>query len=87
MLSWLCSLFEPVLMSNPLMPTDNYIDGAEFAALSTEDIKAMVPPIGLANKISRLRPQVYYYKISFQPSHFIKMLRVFKFTSSVQWHF
>ena len=26
---------------------DNYIDGIEFAALSAEDIKSMVPPIAL----------------------------------------
>jgi len=49
---------QPSTDEYPLLSADNYIDGAEFAALSTDDIKAMVPPIGLANKISRLRPQV-----------------------------
>ena len=31
--------------------SDNYIDGQEFLFLSENNIKTMVPPIGLARKI------------------------------------
>lgn len=37
---------------------DNYIDGTEFLTLTEAEVKAMVPPIGLARKILRLRPQL-----------------------------
>ena len=39
-------------------PSDNYIDGKEFIKLSESEVKAMVPPIGLAKKIIRLIPKV-----------------------------
>ena len=35
---------------------ENYIDGAEFLTLKESEVKAMVPPIGLARKIMRLLP-------------------------------
>lgn len=34
--------------------TENYIDGKEFLTLTEQEIKTMVPPIGLARKIIRL---------------------------------
>ena len=37
---------------------DNYIDGGAFVTLSAEEIKEMVPPIGLAKKILKLIPTV-----------------------------
>ena len=39
-----------------LLDVDNYIDGTEFHLLKEDDVKAMVPPIGLAKKIIRLLP-------------------------------
>ena len=46
-----------------LIFSDNYIDGQEFLSLSENDIKTMVPPLGLARKIFRLvqSTQVYLY--------------------------
>ena len=35
-------------------PSENYIDGAEFLTLTESEVKAMVPPIGLARKVMRL---------------------------------
>ena len=35
---------------------DNYIDGKEFLLLTEKEVKEMVPPLGLAKKISRLLP-------------------------------
>ena len=32
-------------------------DGAEFLTLTESEVKAMVPPIGLARKVMRLLPQ------------------------------
>ena len=34
------------------------MDGTEFIVLTEEEIKSMVPPIGLVKKIMKLRPQV-----------------------------
>jgi len=36
---------------------ENYIDGAEFLTLTEAEVKAMIPPIGLARKILKLLPQ------------------------------
>ena len=38
---------------------ENYIDGSEFLKLSEQDIKAMIPAIGIAKKLIRLIPKVY----------------------------
>lgn len=35
----------------------NYIDGAEFLTLTEAEVKAMIPPIGLARKLLRLLPR------------------------------
>ena len=35
---------------------ENYIDGVEFSTLTENEVKAMVPPIGLARKVMRLLP-------------------------------
>ena len=35
---------------------DNYIDGREFLLLTEDEVKYMIPPIGLAKKIARLLP-------------------------------
>ena len=35
---------------------ENYIHGEEFLCLTESDVKAMVPPIGLARKVMRLLP-------------------------------
>ena len=37
--------------------SENYIDGAEFLTLTESEVKAMVPPIGLARKVMRLLPR------------------------------
>ncbi len=37
---------------------ENYVDGIEFISLTEDEIKAMVPPIGLVKKIMKLRPNV-----------------------------
>ena len=37
---------------------DNYIDGSVFLGLTLPEIREMVPPIGLAKKISNLMPKV-----------------------------
>ena len=37
---------------------DNYIDGNAFVTLTSEEIKEMVPPIGLVKKITKLIPKV-----------------------------
>lgn len=34
---------------------DNYIDGEAFSSLTEQDIKEIVPPIGLVKKILKLR--------------------------------
>ena len=39
---------------------ENYIDGKEFNELSEAEIKAMVPPIGMAKRILRLQPGKVY---------------------------
>ena len=36
----------------------NYIDGKEFLKLTVQDIKDMIPAVGIAKKIERLVPQV-----------------------------
>ena len=36
--------------------TDNYIDGIEFCSLTEDEVKTIVPPIGLARKIIRILP-------------------------------
>lgn len=36
---------------------ENYIDGMEFTSLTEEEIKSLVPPIGLVKKIIKLHPQ------------------------------
>ena len=38
---------------------ENYVDGAEFVSLTEEEIKGMVPPLGLFKKILKLRPKVH----------------------------
>ena len=40
---------------------ENYLDGTEFIALSEDEIKSMVPPLGLVKKIMKLQPSVRYY--------------------------
>jgi hypothetical protein len=61
---------------------DNYIDGKEFLTLTVQEIKSMVPPIGLSRKIICLLPErevtatlanvyclliyFYYRKVAFQ---------------------
>jgi len=35
---------------------ENFIDGREFLSLTADEVKAMVPPIGLAKKIVRFLP-------------------------------
>ena len=35
---------------------ENFIDGKEFLLLNADEVKAMIPPIGLAKKIIRLLP-------------------------------
>ena len=37
---------------------DNYVDGKEFISLTYEEVKGMVPPLGLAKKVLRLIPKV-----------------------------
>lgn len=37
---------------------DNFIDGREFLLLNADEVKAMIPPIGLAKKIIRLISKV-----------------------------
>ena len=34
---------------------ENYIDGTEFMSLSEENVRSIVPPIGLARKILQLQ--------------------------------
>ena len=38
---------------------DHYIDGAAFVGLTLPEIREMVPPIGLAKKISNLIPHTW----------------------------
>ena len=38
--------------------TDNFIDGSEFVNLTLQEIKEIVPPLGLAKKIAKLIPKV-----------------------------
>ena len=38
--------------------TGNYVDGKEFISLTQDEVKEMVPPLGLAKKVLRLIPQV-----------------------------
>lgn len=45
-----------IQIATTIMSLDNYIDGTEFHLLKEDDVKAMVPPIGLAKKIIRLLP-------------------------------
>ena len=42
---------------NLCLLSDNYIDGAEFLTLTESEVKAIIPPIGLARKVMRLLPQ------------------------------
>ena len=35
---------------------ENFVDGREFLSLTAEEVKAMVPPIGLIKKIARFLP-------------------------------
>ncbi len=35
--------------------SENYIDGSEFLTLTEDDMRSIVPPIGLARKIFRLQ--------------------------------
>lgn len=37
---------------------ENYVDGTEFISLTADEIKAIVPPIGLVKKIMKLRQSV-----------------------------
>ena len=37
---------------------ENYVDGKEFLSLTFEEIREMVPLLGLAKKLLRLIPQV-----------------------------
>ena len=48
-----------------LIFSHNYIDGQEFLSLFENNIKSMVPPLGLARKIFRIvqSTQVYLCKI------------------------
>ena len=39
-----------------MLSSDNYIDGTEFFNLTEDEVKAMVPPLGLHRKILRLLP-------------------------------
>ena len=41
---------------------DNYIDGKEFCKLTEAEVKAMVPPIGLAKKIVHLISKVITFR-------------------------
>ena len=44
------------LLQRSVLFAENYIDGAEFLTLTEIEVKAMVPPIGLARKVMRLLP-------------------------------
>ena len=39
------------------MSLENYIDGAAFLTLTEDDIKGMIPPLGLVKKITKLLPK------------------------------
>lgn len=39
-----------------LLFAENYMDGTEFLDLTEEEVHSMVPPLGLAKKITRLIP-------------------------------
>lgn len=41
-----------------LCALENYVDGKDFGELTEEEIKTIVPPIGLRRKILRLQPKV-----------------------------
>ena len=38
---------------------ENYIDGREFLQLSQQDLKEMIPAMGIVKKLSRLISKVY----------------------------
>ena len=42
----------------PFTFSDNYIDGKEFLKLTEQDIKEMIPAVGIIKKLARLIPKV-----------------------------
>lgn len=38
--------------------TDNYIDGSEFVKLTEQEVKEMIPAIGVMKKVTRLLPKI-----------------------------
>ena len=56
---------------------ENYIDGEVFVSLTEQDIKEMVPPIGLLKKILKLR----------QVNHIVLHLRLISYDFSPQSYF
>ena len=40
------------------LQTENYIDGCAFMMLNEEDVRELVPPIGLTKKIMSFVPKV-----------------------------
>jgi len=47
----------PIIIIIIIIIIENYIDGSEFFNLTDSEIKSMIPPIGLQNKIIRLLPK------------------------------
>ena len=45
------------------MHVENYIDGEEFFCLREDEVKEIVPVIGIAKKIFRLRQQMVCLKL------------------------
>ena len=54
-----CSKKEPLPYVNLFLLTclENCIDGLEFTLLKDDEVKEMVPPLGIAKKIIRLIPR------------------------------
>lgn len=51
-LVYFCSLAKSLIFT-----IENYIDGTEFLNLTGQDVKSMIPALGIANKIIRLLPE------------------------------
>ena len=47
-----------------MLSSDNYIDGTEFFNLTEDEVKAMVPPLGLHQKIfQNERASIYFFYV------------------------